>query len=374
MYMFHGALVSFVERRVIYMNGAVGDGIMDCTDAVQRALDDAAMCCGKVIVPPGRYVVGHLKMHGQGVSLEGVSAWSYRSDGASVFCLKTCKEDSMIDITGAFGCAIRGMCLCGNGLVTTDGQPVHGVKLYWDKYNGGSEEDTPIIDDCRIGGFSGDGVHLEHIWCFSIRHSMFHHNGQNGLFIDGWDGFVMDNWFSYNERWGIKGGNVVASITATGNRVEWNYRGGFCFPFGDSYNLTGNFFDRSHGPAVELGGDKKVALVSVTGNIFRRSGAYLEGYPTKNTGCHVLLRNCSNMTLSGNTMRVGRNDGGGGVLSPDYGIVIENSKGCIIRNNTMMDGARKQLIVAQNNTDCLIDDNLGSLADANWQSGSELLN
>lgn len=80
------------------------------------------------------------------------------------------------------------------------------------------------------------------------------------------------------------------------------------------------------------------------------------------------------MTLSGNTMRVGRNDGGGGVLSPDYGIIIENSKGCIIRNNTMMDGARKQLVVAQDNTDCLIDDNLGSLADANWQSGSKLLN
>ena len=61
-------------------------------------------------------------------------------------------------------------------------------------------------------------------------------------------------------------------------------------------------------------------------------------------------------------------------LENDYGIVIENSKNCIIRNNTMMDGARKELVVAKNNMDCLIDDNLGSLADANWQSGSELLN
>lgn len=40
----------------------------------------------------------------------------------------------MIDITGAFGCAIRGMCLCGNQL----GENIHGIKLYWDKYNGGS--------------------------------------------------------------------------------------------------------------------------------------------------------------------------------------------------------------------------------------------
>lgn len=253
--------------------GAIGDGITDCTKAVQNALDAAADCFGTVIVPPGRYSVGHLEMKGQGVSLVGISAWSYRSDGASIFILNDENTDCMINITGAFGCAIRGMSLCGNGLGDTVSLPIHGVKLYWDEYNGGSEEDTPAIDDCRIGKFSGDGVHLEHIWCFSVRHSMLHNNGGNGLFIDGWDGFVLDNWFSVNNGWGIMGGNVVASITATGNRVEWNHRGGFRFPFGDSYNMTGNFFDRSFGPAIDLGGDKPVSLVTITGNIFRRSGA-----------------------------------------------------------------------------------------------------
>jgi hypothetical protein len=49
---------------------------------------------------------------------------------------------------------------------------------------------TPTIDDCRIGHFTGNGVHLEHIWCFSLRHSMLHNNRGTGHYIDGWDAFI----------------------------------------------------------------------------------------------------------------------------------------------------------------------------------------
>lgn len=52
--------------------GAIGDGVTDCTKAVQNALNDAATCSGKVIVPPGRYKVGHLEMKGQG----SFSSWN----------------------------------------------------------------------------------------------------------------------------------------------------------------------------------------------------------------------------------------------------------------------------------------------------------
>ena len=352
--------------------GAIGDGKTDCTAAIQKALDDASYCQGKVEVPPGIYCVSRLYMHGQGVSLVGNSAWSFRSDGSSIFILNDSSVDCMIDITGAFGCSIRGMSLDGNNL----GNIVHGIKLYWDKYNGGSEEDTPTIDDCRIGKFTGDGVHLEHIWCFSVRHSMLHDNGRAGLFIDGWDGFILDNWLSCNSGGGISGGGVVASITCTGNRVEWNRRGGFIIPFGDSYNITGNFFDRSFGPAIELGSEDTdgVSLATITGNIFRRSGAYETALESSEHCSHVILTNCSNMVVMGNTMRVGRNDGGGGVLSPDYGFIIKNCKDCLIKDNTMMTGAKKELIIASSNTNCIIDNNIGSLADENTKTASSLLN
>jgi hypothetical protein len=206
---------------------------------------------------------------------------------------------------------------------------------------------------------------------------MLHNNGRCGLFIDGWDGFVLDNWFSCNNGGGILGGRVVASITCTGNRVEWNRRGGFIIPFGDSYNITGNFFDRSFGPALELGSEEEggVSLVTITGNIFRRSGAHEEMFADPEQCSHVILNNCSNMTVMSNTMRVGRNDGGGGVLSPDYGFIIKQCKNCIIKDNTMMTGAKKELIKDYgNNIDCIISDNPGTLADENTRTASALLN
>lgn len=338
--------------------GASGDGITDCTSAIQAALDDAARCRGVVSVPPGVYMTGRLKM-GSGVSLEGHSAWSFRSFGSSVFKLITPDTDCLLDITGAFGCSVRGMSLDGRGI----GEGVHGVKLYWDEYNGGAEEDTPTIDDCRIGNFSGDGVHLEHIWCFSVRHSMICHNGGAGLYIDGWDGFILDNWFSGNRAGGMRGGPCAASITATGNRVEWNRIGGFCLPNVNCCNFTGNYFDRSGGPAIALGADNGYASsVSVTGNLIYRSGK--PGDKPFDESCdssHVRLTKSENVVLSGNTFRIGRDDGGVGVWSPDYAIVVKNCSNCIVRDNVWNRGAIVGGIVSiGENTDCVLEGNIGS--------------
>ena len=107
--------------------GAMGDGKTDDTAGIQSALDQAAECMGKVIVPPGRYLTKKLNMHGQGVSMEGSSAWSYRSDGSSILVLADDSADCLIDITGAFGCAIKGICMDGNGLGDANKKPIHGV-------------------------------------------------------------------------------------------------------------------------------------------------------------------------------------------------------------------------------------------------------
>ena len=49
--------------------GAVGDGVTDSTEAIQKAMDAAKDCMGKVVVPPGKYIVkGDLKLRGEGVS------------------------------------------------------------------------------------------------------------------------------------------------------------------------------------------------------------------------------------------------------------------------------------------------------------------
>ncbi len=345
--------------------GAVGDGKTDCTAAVQRALDDAAVDGGKVLVPPGTYAVGALQMRGDGVALEGCSAWTFSKDGASIFTLNDENAPYMLDITGAFGCAIRGVCLNGNHL----GQNIHGVHLHWPEYNGGSKEDTPTVDDCRIGSFTGDGVHLSHIWCFSVRHSMLCFNKGAGLWADGWDAFVLDNWLSANGKGGFVGGPAIASVTFTGNRVEWNDVGGFILPHGNSCNITGNFFDRTFGPAIDLGAETGgewgyMDLVTVTGNIFRRGGAYKEApHADATMNCHVRMTHCSGATVTGNSMRVGVGDVGDGPKTPDVGVVIRDCVNCIVRDNTLHNGYMQQaLLLSGDNATCVIKDNIGCQA------------
>ena len=339
--------------------GAVGDGQTDCTAAIQKALDTAAGCMGTVIIPPGVYMVGKLTMRGQGISLVGTSAWSFRSDGASILRLNDDSADCMLDISGAYGATIRGVSMDGQRL----GENIHGIKLYWEKYNGGCQEDTPTIDDCRVGNFSGNGLHFDHIWCFSVRHSMIHRNMGAGMYITGWDGFIIDNWFSGNAGGGIIGGQIVNSITCTGNRVEWNRRGGFILPWGDSYNITGNFFDRSFGPALEIGGPTThVDLVTVTGNIFRRSGACREGdsFDDPDRSSHVILHNCSGTVVTGNTMRCGQNDNGAGMISPNYSFIITDCEESIIKDNTMCGGALlENMVLRGDNSSCVIEENVG---------------
>ncbi len=339
--------------------GAIGDGTVDCTFAIQSALDKAADCMGKVVVPPGKYLTGHLKINGSGVALEGSSAWSFGFSGSSILVLNDDKADSMIDITGAYGCNIKGICLDGG----KKGKNIYGIKLCWDKYNGGGREDTPTIDDCRITNFSGDGVHLEHIWCFSIRHSMLGFNLGAGLFIDGWDGFIIDNWFTDNRCGGLNG-NLISSITCTGNRVEWNRKGGFIFPKGDSYNITGNFFDRTYGPGLIMGSNNSdgwLDTATVTGNIFRRNGASdeKEKLASSELSTHIMLENCSGITVVGNTMRSGKGDNGMGNMSPDYAVVLTDCKRCIIKDNASNSGVlKKSFLLNGDNTTCIISDNI----------------
>ncbi|MBQ5973036.1 MAG: right-handed parallel beta-helix repeat-containing protein [Oscillospiraceae bacterium] len=339
--------------------GAVGDGAADCTGAIRAACAAAEQVGGVVAVPPGVYCSGPFRL-GKGVSLEGHAAWSYRSDGGSVIRLNDPEAACLVDITGAFGCAIRHLCLDGCGL----GEGIHGVRLAWPEYNGGSEEDTPVVDDCRIGGFTGDGVHLFHIWCFSVRHCMLHRNRGAGLFVDGWDGFILDNWFSGNGNGGLRTGTVAASLTVTGNRVEWNRRGGFLFGKSDNVNITGNFFDRSGGPAVLARGgeDASAREFTLTGNVFRRNGKPdWDAFEDPYLSSHVYLDRCANWTVTGNNFVCGADDAPGGVLSPDYGVVFGRSAGIVVKNNTMWCGSMKETVTdLGGNRDVIAADNPGA--------------
>jgi len=338
--------------------GAAGDGKADDTTAVQMALDAAAVVRGTVSFPAGTYLCSELHVAPH-VGLAGEPTWSYRHFGGGTIKLADEKATCLVNLTGAFGATVTGLCLDGAGL----GESVHGILV--DKPDYGQQEDTPRIERCRVAGFSGDGIRLERIWCFSVRHCMSAHNGGCGLRLRGWDGFILDNWFSGNRGAGFGAYDENASNTLTGNRIEWNRSGGIVICGGNHYNVGNCYIDRSGGPAISLlpRGETPCSIISVTGSVIWRSGKPEWTDKGDHSSAHVHFEHVHGLTFTGNAMSVGRDDGGRGEWSPDFGIVYGRLENSVIAGNTLHDGAHKELLVdlGRHGPGVIVRDNPGSL-------------
>ena len=338
--------------------GAVGDGTSDSTAAFQAAIDEAEKVKGAVIVPPGTYSCSTLTLK-PSVCLMGFAGFGYRETGGSVITLRDGDAKCLIDMSGAFGARIKDLQLTGGGL----GESVHGVYVWWEDQTSrlcdpperennvypeethiGFREDSITVDNCKINNFSGDAIHLERIWAFTVKDCMLIANNGNAIYIRGWDGWISDCIMSTNRGAGIFADDICAAVTITGNRFEWNRKGAMNLANTSLLNVTGNYFDRSHGPAVKLVGGWIVCNnITFTGNIFNRSGRYEGERAEYKDNSHVYLENCNNITLTGNTFLVGKDDFGeaGGGTTPDYGIVYKKLRSCYISGNTMFNGALK---------------------------------
>lgn len=340
--------------------GAKGDGKSDDTRAIQGALDAAADIQGAVFVPEGLYLCHSLRMS-PGVGLHGLPAWSFRESRGSVLRLNNSSAKCLLDLTGAYGATVHGLCLHG-------GEPkaekvIHGILV--DKPDYGSQEDTPRIDTCRIERFSGDGIRLERVWCFSVRHSHCIFNDGCGLRVRGWDGFILDNWFSGNGMAGFGAYDENASNTLTGNRIEWNRQGGIVIQGGSHYNITGNYIDRSGRCGIALLPRDKNGChtLAATGNVLYRSGKPEWGKGDDYDSAHARFENCRGLVFSGNAMNAGRDDGNKGEWSPDYSIVLRGLETTVINGNVMHDGSLKDLVVdrGEHGPNVVVKDNVGSL-------------
>ncbi len=349
--------------------GAIGDGKTDDTSAIQRALDAAAPVRGTIVVPDGVFACAQLKLPPH-TGLVGNATWGYREGGGSVLKLNKNTATCLVDITGAVGATLNGLSLDGGKL----GENVHGVLM--NENPNKKEEDTPRIERCHISRFTGDGIRLAPVWCFSVRSCEVIFNGGNALYVRGWDGFILDNWFSGNGGVGYLADGPNASITMTGNRIEWNKGGGIRVLGGSHYNITGNYIDRSGGPAIALltrDGQAPCFCFTVTGNVIYRSGK-----PEWNAGghdsAHVRFEMAHGLVFSGNSMCVGQDDGSG-KMSPRFGMVLKALKNSVIKDNALHIGALEELVtdLGGHGDGVIIKDNVGSLyADRGtslWNSG-----
>ncbi len=336
--------------------GAKGDGVTDDTAAFQAALDAAGPTRGTVFVPDGIYLCHDLRMPPH-TGLVGNATWGYREGGGSVLKLNSADATCLINITGAVGATVNGLSLYGDKL----GEGVHG--LYMGEFPEKKEEDTPRIERCHISGFTGDGIRLDPVWCFSVRGCEIIFNQGNALYVRGWDGFILDNWFSGNEGSGYLADGPNASVTMTGNRIEWNHRGGIRLYGGSHYNITGNYIDRSGGPGISLHPRDGAGClcVTITGNVLYRSGKP-EWTTEPLDSAHVRFEGAHGLVFSGNSMCMGQDDGGG-LNSPEYGLVLRALKSAVIKDNTLHLGALTELIhdLGEHGEGVIIKDNVGVL-------------
>lgn len=356
--------------------GAQGDGRADDTNALQAAIDFAAETGRTVYFQPGVYLTRPLvvKPH---VCLTTHATWAYGRPGRVVLSPYTDDQDCVLDLAHANGATIEGLSLVGN----RRGSGMCGILMRKKEFGPG--EDAFRIEKCMVVGFSGHGVFLDHVWCFSVRSCMFGMNGGDGLRMYGWDAFIMDNWFSGNGGAGFGTEGPNSSVTMTANRIEWNARGGIMLEGGSHYNITGNYVDRSGGPAISLspatnhhGGlnqDYKAYCynISITGNVMYRSGRSAE---TDGESCHIRLDTCLGCSVTGNTMCIGRDDGWVGRHSPDYGMILHRSADTVVANNTLFLGALKELILDKGNhgPGFVVENNPGTIVPPSaWQEGAK---
>lgn len=316
--------------------GATGDGQTDDTAAIQRALDAAGKAGGTVFLPPGIYASGMLTVPSE-VTLQAAPTWAYRRPGHTVLRLRDPRATCLLNLTGSIGARIIGLSLDGASL----GAGITGIDFDGADH---TEEDSVIIERTRVSGFTGDGIRLLNAWEFVVRQCLVIFNRGDGLAFTRWDGFVLDNMFAGNEGVGIHALAPNASVTITANRVEWNHKGGIRIESGGHYNITGNYIDRSGAAAICLAGTKErpCGRCAITGNILYRSGARVT--PDSEDSCHVRMENVRGVTFCGNSLSIGRDDGGKGIFSPALGIVYRGLRDTVIKDNVLFDAALHELL------------------------------
>jgi parallel beta-helix repeat protein len=339
--------------------GAAGDGKTDDTKAILKAIESLPQIGGVVYFPPGHYLTRTVPGKSF-VTFQGNASWGYRSGGSTVISPVSGDLTSLFDLKGSIGTRLVGLTLDG----MNKGKEMHGV---YSKHPG--TEQNIVIDDCRIMSFTGSGIRLDNAWVFNIRHSIIMGNKLSGIDGSGsYDGWILDNQIAANGRGGLYA-TKFATVTMTGNRIEWNHDGGIVLgpDSANTLQISNCTFDQNYGPGISIvaskSGQPYVSGNSITGNIFRHNGYQQE--PGSGLDCHLRLENVSGTAVTGNSM-IGwpssKDARRKSPQSPARAIILRALTDSVVANNTLFQAASRELIVDEGgHTNSVIRDNTGSL-------------
>ena len=325
--------------------GAKGDGRGDDTGALLEAMARAAETEGTVYFPAGTYNIKPVKVPSH-ITLLGGSAWGYSSrggkdataEGRTVLSAIPGEGKALLDMDGVAGTRVIGLTLLGNQV----GEKLHGV---YSKHRG--FEQNIVFEDCRVTNFTGSGFTLDWVWVVAIRRCIIMRNGMHGIdWSNGYDGWIIDNQIAANKGAGIYAGGEnpeggagekhgedkhgMATVTCTGNRIEWNRLGGAVLYDSDTMQFSGCAFDHNFGPGVKF---VRCRASTVNGGAFRSSGTdRLDG-----DSCHVYLKDCKGVAVTGNMLYgwYGRTEYAMKAPTPFYGFTLENLEGCVVADNAL---------------------------------------
>ena len=349
--------------------GAVADGTKDSTDAIQQACEKAAAVHGTVIIPSGKYLCGYIKVPA-GIVIEGTYTWnwSYHAGFAgSILQQLDADMPCMLDLTDAHGTTLNGLSLDGRRL----GNCTHGVLIRHTSLP--EEEDGIKIENCRIGYFTGDGVHLCYVNNFSVRHSMLCFCGGYSLYVTGTDGYIIDNWLSGSEWGGGLGlGGDAWDIRVTANRIEdpredgadinlydprvdGPHRGCHDIVINNNY-ICGSRMSGIHGIAKD---GAVLCDIQIVGNAFDSNGQQHKG---SLESAHIRLEGCQRVLLSTNVFFTKRGFWDqSSPINTDYAICLADMQDILVAENAWNDSAEIKDLVLRGNCggECVIQRNAG---------------
>lgn len=332
--------------------GAIGDGATDSTAAIQSALDAAAATGEVVLVPEGRFLTGGLAVPNGVRGIQGVSPASYQNTrtGSVLVLRKEGAARALLDLSGCKDLFCRDFSMVGFGRGRAL-PPASGILVDLPEHGGhGGLGSCLVFDGLNVGDFSHDCIHLQNAGVVTIRHCIAGGAGRHGLLAHLWDGWILDCMFPGNTLCGIYADESVASLTITGNRIEWNGMAGIWCRNAFRLSLAGNTIDHSGYAGMHFEDSNSLA---VTGNVFWRSGSPYSppssSIPKEILSdpfalAHARFRRCRGIAFNGNVLHAGLLNDSEGAWAPAYGLVVEGMSHSSFTGNSLWGCASKEAV------------------------------